>query len=95
MPGDVVALYPDEVHDGRAGTEQGFGYRIVYAEPALLVEAVRAVHGRPRPLPFASTPVSRNATLSRAVRGAFSTPLDSLAADNLLLDLAPAPATSR
>jgi hypothetical protein len=45
----VVVLYPDEVHDGRAGTEQGFGYRIVYVEPALLVEAVRAIHGRPRP----------------------------------------------
>src|SRR5229473_1220433 len=87
-PGDVVALYPDEVHDGRAGTEQGFGYRIVYVEPALLVEAVRAVHGGPRPLPFVSAPVSRNATLSSAVRGAFPSPLDSLAADSLLLDLA-------
>jgi hypothetical protein len=30
MPGRVVTLYPDEVHDGRAGTSAGFGYRIVY-----------------------------------------------------------------
>src|SRR5437867_9911716 len=28
-PGQVVVLYPDEVHDGRAGTDEGFGYRIV------------------------------------------------------------------
>src|SRR5262245_62345493 len=32
-PGQVVVLYPDEVHDGRAGTGEGFGYRIVYVEP--------------------------------------------------------------
>ena len=25
-PGQVVVLHPDEVHDGRAGTEAGFGY---------------------------------------------------------------------
>ncbi len=31
-PGDVVVLHPEESHDGRAGTEDGFGYRIVYVE---------------------------------------------------------------
>ena len=31
--GQVVVLYPDEVHDGRAGTAEGFGYRIIYIEP--------------------------------------------------------------
>ena len=40
MPGEVVALYPDEVHDGRAGTGEGFGYRIIYVEPAQLSEAL-------------------------------------------------------
>src|ERR1700737_5083471 len=24
-PGQVVVLYPDEAHDGRAGTQEGFG----------------------------------------------------------------------
>src|SRR5262249_54884873 len=33
LPGQAVVLYPDEVHDGRAGTREGFGYRIVYVEP--------------------------------------------------------------
>ena len=44
-PGHVVVLHPDERHDGRAGTPAGFGYRIVYVEPALLGEALRAVRG--------------------------------------------------
>jgi hypothetical protein len=34
-PGQVVVLHPDEIHDGRAGTTDGFGYRILYVEPAL------------------------------------------------------------
>ena len=33
-PGQVVVLHPDETHDGRAGTPDGFGYRIVYVAPA-------------------------------------------------------------
>src|SRR2546430_12128070 len=45
--GQVVVLYPDEAHDGRAGTTDGFGYRIIYIEPAYLSEALRAVRGRP------------------------------------------------
>jgi AraC-like DNA-binding protein len=87
-PGQVVVLYPDEIHDGRAGTDDGFGYRILYVEPALLAEAVRALCGRPYPLPFVSEPVSTNATLSRAIEGAFRARLESLAIDSLIVDLA-------
>jgi AraC-like DNA-binding protein len=88
LPGQVVVLHPDEVHDGRAGTAEGFGYRIVYVEPARLGEAARAVRGRPGPLPFVREPVSRNARLAGAVRDAFAAPLDSLAADALVVELA-------
>jgi AraC-like DNA-binding protein len=84
----VVVLYPDEVHDGRAGTDEGFGYRIVYVEPSHLAEAVRVLRGRPCPLPFVGEPVSSNPRLSQAVEGAFRAPLDSLAADSLIVDLA-------
>ena len=87
-PGQVVVLYPDEAHDGRAGTHKGFGYRIVYVEPSLLTEAVQVLCGRPYPLPFVSEPVSTNATLSQAVEEAFRLPLESLAIDNLIVDLA-------
>jgi len=88
MPGQVVVLHPDEVHDGRAGTVEGFGYRIVYVEPARLGEAARAVRGRPGPLPFVREPVSRNAALARAVGEAFSAPLESLGPDGLVVALA-------
>ncbi len=87
-PGQVVVLYPDEVHDGRAGTGEGFGYRIVYVEPRLLADAVRMLRGRPSPLPFVPEPVSTNATLSRAIDAAFRAPLESLAVDDLVVELA-------
>jgi AraC-like DNA-binding protein len=87
-PGQVVVLHPDEVHDGRAGTEAGFGYRIVYVEPARMSEALRALCGRPYPLPFVREPVSRNGLLARAVERAFEAPLGSLAADGIIADLA-------
>ncbi|HXJ77056.1 MAG TPA: AraC family transcriptional regulator [Candidatus Methylomirabilis sp.] len=87
-PGQVVVLYPDEIHDGRAGTGDGFGYRILYVEPALLADAVRTLHGRPYPLPFVSDAVSTNPVLSHAIEEAFRGPLESLAVDGLIVDLA-------
>src|SRR5262247_1547341 len=69
--GQVVVLYPDETHDGRAGTGEGFGYRIVYVEPAQLAEAIRALRGKPCALPFLREPVSTHPALSRAVADAF------------------------
>ena len=86
--GRVVALYPDEPHDGRAGTDEGFGYRIVYVDPARLALAVRAIAGRPASLPFVRDPVSTNGTLARAVACAFEGPLDLLAVDDLVTSLA-------
>ena len=88
MPGQVVVLHPDEVHDGNAGTEAGFGYRIVYVEPGHMSEALRSLCERPYPLPFVRDPVSRNGFLARAVRRAFASPLDPLGADGLIADLA-------
>ena len=88
VPGDVVVLHPDEAHDGRAGGEDGFGYRIVYVEPARIAAAVHAIRGRPAPLPFAREPVSRNPTLARAVAAAFQAPAEPLALDALVLRLA-------
>lgn len=86
--GRVAVLYPDEAHDGRAGTADGFGYRIIYVEPSHLSDALRVLCGRPYPLPFVREAVSTNAGLSRAIRRAFQAPLESLAVDSLILDLA-------
>ncbi|HEV2360021.1 MAG TPA: AraC family transcriptional regulator [bacterium] len=87
-PRHVCVLYPDEVHDGRAGSDEGFGYRIVYVDPSLLGEAVSVLRGRPYPLPFVREPVVMDARLSRIIDGAFRAPLESLAADGLIVDLA-------
>jgi AraC-like DNA-binding protein len=87
-PGQVVVLHPDEVHDGRPGTDQGFGYRIVYVEPSLLADALRTLRGTLSPLPFVREPVSANAMLARAVDAAFRAPLAPLAVDSLIVDLA-------
>src|SRR5262245_24289837 len=88
LPGQVVALYPDEAHDGRAGTGDGFGYRIVYVEPSTLSEALRSVGGRPYPLPFVREVVSRNSILAGAIEDAFRGPLEPLAVDSLIVNLA-------
>jgi AraC-like DNA-binding protein len=87
-PGQVVVLHPDEVHDGRAGTKDGFGYRIVYVEPSHISDAVRVICGRPHPLPFVREPVSANARLAQAVQRAFRSGLESLAIDTIIVDLA-------
>lgn len=86
--GQVVVLYPDEAHDGRAGTAEGFGYRIVYVEPRLLADALRSLRGRAGPLPFVAEPVLTAPGLARAVRAAFDGPGEPLAADGVVLELA-------
>jgi AraC-like DNA-binding protein len=87
-PGQVVVLHPDEIHDGRAGTGAGFGYRILYVEPVVVADAVRALRGAPHPLPFVNEPVSTNPTLSHAIEDAFRAPLEPLVVDSLVVDVA-------
>ncbi|PZG07151.1 AraC family transcriptional regulator [Nonomuraea aridisoli] len=52
LPGEWHVLHPDEEHDGAAGTDEGFGYRILYVDPYLVQEALGG-----RPLPFVADPV--------------------------------------
>ena len=87
LPGDVVVLHPDEPHDGRADTPEGFGYRIIYIEPARIAEATRAIRRRPTTLPFVRESVSRNAALARPIRAAFRDDTASLAIDSVVLEL--------
>jgi AraC-like DNA-binding protein len=89
-PGEALVLHPDEPHDGYAGTGQGFGYRIVYVEPARVSEAARAIAGRPCALPFVRRPVVRSEPLARAIRGAFAAERRPLAADSIVLHFAQA-----
>jgi AraC-like DNA-binding protein len=52
LPGQCHVLHPDEVHDGGAGTAEGFAYRIVYIDPSLVQQALGG-----RPLPFVANPI--------------------------------------
>ncbi len=52
LPGQCHILHPDELHDGASGTDDGFAYRIVYVDPALIQQALGG-----RPLPFVPDPV--------------------------------------
>ena len=88
--GKVVVLHPDETHDGRAGTPDGFGYRIVYAPPARIHEAARAICGRPCALPFVREPVTANEKLASTIEAAFRLDPEPLAIDGLILCLAEA-----
>ena len=47
LPGQCHVLHPDELHDGMAGTGEGFAYRILHVDPALLQLALGG-----GPLPF-------------------------------------------
>ena len=50
--GQCHVLHPDELHDGSAGTADGFAYRIAYVDPALIQQALGG-----RSLPFVADPV--------------------------------------
>ena len=67
LPGQVVVLHPDELHDGRAGSEYGFSYRALYLEPERIHTLTQKSH-----LPFVRGGVSNDARLVKAVWGLLS-----------------------
>lgn len=76
LPGQLHVLHPDERHDGAAGTEDGFGYRILYIAPELVRHALAG-----HTLPFVADPVQELTPMAR--------PMASLLADidELISDL--------
>ncbi len=88
--GDAIVLHPDEVHDGRAGVETGFRYRMLYLEPKL----VRAALGEcARSLPFVPAAVSSDPALVRAIERFLADldgPLAPIEVDDRLLELSEA-----
>jgi AraC-like DNA-binding protein len=69
MPGQVIVLHPDEEHDGGAGTDDGLQYRMLYLEPALLLECLDAVRIG---LPFVDQPVISDPVLAGTLLAALS-----------------------
>lgn len=86
-PGGVVVLHPDELHDGRPGTDDGFGYAAITLRPDWLGK-VRPGHG----LPFLPGGLSRDASLVRAVKTLHALPetASALETETALIELAQA-----
>jgi AraC-like DNA-binding protein len=62
LPGWLVILHPDELHDGAPGTDDGLGYRALYVAPELVREAFGGSE-----LPFVPEPVQRRADAGRRI----------------------------
>jgi len=89
LPGQAVVLHPDEKHDGHAGSEVGFRYRILYIAPRLIRDALGDEH----PLPFVPEAVSNDSRLIAALRLAlddFEELLEELQVNQIVLELAEA-----
>ncbi|MET7142939.1 AraC family transcriptional regulator [Xanthomonas sp. PPL139] len=71
-PGTTIVLHPDEPHDGHAGTQAGFRYRMAYIEPALIQRVLGSA-----PLPFVGVGTSADRRLGAAA-GALLQSLDAL-----------------
>ncbi len=88
LPGTTMVLHPDELHDGEAGTEAGFHYRMMYIEPALIQQILGG-----QPLPFIQQGVSsdpRLAAATEALLRSLDDAPDPLQEQDALYDLAQA-----
>ncbi|NUR29597.1 MAG: AraC family transcriptional regulator [Catenulispora sp.] len=66
-PGMVMALNPDEVHDGRAAVELGYHYRIVYIHPRVVSSVLADAADLSAPLPLFTRPVLGDRRLADAI----------------------------
>ncbi|GJL97727.1 MAG: AraC family transcriptional regulator [Hyphobacterium sp.] len=85
-PGEMAVLHPDEKHDGRAGTENGFRYRGISIDPAALQMALDG-----RPLPFIADGVTRDRRLIDVISPLLAdlkTPLETDVFETALSELA-------
>ena len=86
VPGVTIVLHPDEAHDGQAGTEEGFRYRMAYVAPALFQQVLGG-----KPLPFIEGGLSDDPRLFAATEGllqAIDRALDPLEQEDAIYELA-------
>ncbi|MFZ6745615.1 AraC family transcriptional regulator [Undibacterium sp. JH2W] len=86
LPGDTMVLHPDEAHDGQAGTGEGFHYRMIYVEPALIQQILGG-----QALPFIKHGISADPRLHAATQTLLQhmdSPMDTLEEQDALFDLA-------
>ena len=84
--GQVMIIHPDESHDGHAGVDQGFAYRMLYVDPASVSAALDGASP-----PFVPAVVSEDPVLADLLAEAFAEfpkALEPLAADAMVERLA-------
>jgi AraC-like DNA-binding protein len=90
VPGNVMIIHPDDLHNGRAGTEEGFLYRMLYLEPRFVLDALGDSQGH---LPVIKAAVLDDPRISAALTSVLSdldSPLEDLQTDQIILSLAEA-----
>ncbi|MGE3346157.1 MAG: AraC family ligand binding domain-containing protein [Ramlibacter sp.] len=66
LRGDVILFNPDEAHDGQRGTQEGFGYAMLYVSPQVMADCRDKAAGTDTSSYFAQ-PVVRDPALGRAL----------------------------
>ncbi len=77
--GDVLVLHPDEAHDGHAGEDGAFAYRMLYLDPAAISQALDGASP-----PFVADVVARDTAMAGLIDEVFADfprPLEPLAID--------------
>lgn len=86
QPGDVLLFNPDEPHDGSRGTDEGFGYAILYVEPEMVRSCFDSSAGTAASEYFRS-PLVHDPQAARCLHqaiAALAQPQESLRADELI-----------
>jgi AraC-like DNA-binding protein len=86
LPGGTIILHPDESHDGQAGTVDGFQYRMVYVEPALIQQILGG-----KPLPFIKSGLSCDPRLYAATNvllQSMNSQIDTMEEEDAMFELA-------
>lgn len=89
LRGDVILFNPDEPHDGQRGTQEGFGYSMLYVSQEVVNECRDKEAGLDMAAYF-SQPVVRDAAMGRALAraiGAAGQAQESLRAEELTRDV--------
>jgi AraC-like DNA-binding protein len=84
--GQVMVIHPDEPHDGHAGVDEGFGYRMLYVDPGAVSAALDGAAS-----PFVPEVVSEDPVLAGLLQEAFADfpqVLEPIAADAVVARLA-------
>lgn len=66
----IITVNPDTIHDGRAATENGYQYRMIYFEPDLISEILEEYGIIKKDLSFFKSPILSNKEIFESIKKA-------------------------